>query len=78
MAMASTDYARGVYLIDGQPMTVLESSTYKGKGPFWKGRYRVDGKYYFKYFGKTDPRESATPLPGYRFPNRFMRKQGDP
>ncbi|HZR41708.1 MAG TPA: hypothetical protein VFB12_16425 [Ktedonobacteraceae bacterium] len=79
MALASTDYARGVYLIEGQPMTVLECYNYKGKGPFWKGRYRVDGIYRFKYFGKTDPRANATHLPGYRFPNRrSMQKPRDP
>jgi hypothetical protein len=65
-----TDYARGVYLIDGQPMTILECYNYKGRGPFWMGRYRIDGKYQRKYFGKRDPRVGAQLLPGYRFPNR--------
>lgn len=70
VARSNIDYARGVYLIDGQPMTVLECYTYKGHGPFWKGRYRVAGKYLFRYFGRQDPRLGAQALPAYRFPNR--------
>jgi hypothetical protein len=51
-------------------MTILECYNYKGRGPFWKGRYRVNGRYFFKYFGKRDPRVKAAFLPGYRFPDR--------
>lgn len=70
VARSNTEVTRGVYLIDGRPMTILEHYTYKGYGPFWIGRYRVNGKYFFRYFAKHDPREGAEALPGYRFPDR--------
>jgi hypothetical protein len=71
MPPTSTDYARGVYLIDGHPMTILECYNYKGRR-FWRGRWREEGKYRFRYFGQKAPRqfEGAQLLPGYRFPDR--------
>lgn len=64
------DYQRGVYEVDGQPMSIIERYDVRGNGPYWLGRWRVDGRYQYKYFKDGDPRPGARHLPGYRFPDR--------